>query len=160
MKLKTKKTRWTWGLITVIKDILGYIKFIKVIKSERQNPSSKFNKYNMKHNMFYVIYTMRSLDESDAVLDERMKRVRLLDTLRPVHTYLDDELGFAGNLTPEFSQFFNNENKPTLTYAAIYRYVFNKLSLFWIVKWSIIIGLILFLSKHIDFIINFIQKYI
>jgi len=159
MKLRIKSPS-QWGLVLVIKDILEYRRFITVIKNESRNKKSNFNKYNLKYNAFYVIYTMVSLDQSDAVLDERMKRVRVLDILKPIHTYLDDQLGFAGFLSPEFSQFYDDKGTPTLTYAAMYRYVFEKLSLRWVIKWFFIsIILLICWHYHTNFI-NYITSLI
>ena len=52
-----------------------------------------------------------------------------MENLNPVHQYLDYELGFPDYIVPEFNQFYDEENNPTLTYAAVYRFGFKRLSL-------------------------------
>jgi hypothetical protein len=151
-----------WGLVIAIQDIISYRKFISSIKIEARDPKSKYNLYKMKHNMFYTLYLTVSLEDSDDGLDFKMKRFRVFEILRPIHEYLDTDLGFAGKLAPEFSQFFDDKGRETLSYAAIYRFVFDKLSLFWVLKWGILIlGTTLFfkydLHKYIyEWIISYL----
>ena len=72
-------------------------------------------------------------------------RLRLVESLGNLHRYLDEELGFAECLTPEFNQFIDDEGNPTLTYLISYRFSFNKLSLGWVLKWIFLISLGTFL---------------
>jgi hypothetical protein len=83
------------------------------------------------------------IEETEAQLPEQVKRMRLVETIAPLLRYLDEELGFAECLTPEFNQFFDEDEKPTLTYLITYRFSFNKLSFWWIVRWSLIIPTII-----------------
>jgi hypothetical protein len=134
-KLKGNYSRISlWNRIPIVKvwkDISNYKSWIRTIDEEIDNPKSKFNKYKMDRSYFYVLYLPVSLPEEDALLPDNIKRLRLMEILSPVHQYLDDDLGFAGYLIPEFSQFYDEDNNPTLTYAAIYRFAFNKLSFKW-----------------------------
>jgi hypothetical protein len=100
---------------------------------------------------------MISLDDVDKALDARMKRFRVFEILKPVHDYIDSDLGFAGQITPEFSQFFDDKGAETLSYAAMYRYTFDKFSFAWLLKWIFILGviaLILIYSPIISWILN------
>lgn len=127
-----------WGLIKIWRDIDNYRDFMRVIKAEKANSASKFNKWDLKHNMFYTIYFTMDIKEEEAQLPEEIKRMRLVESLGNLHRYLDDELGFAECITPEFNQFFDDEGKPTLTYLITYRFSFNKLSLGYIIKWALL----------------------
>jgi len=138
--MKTLFNPSRWPLAIVIKDLINYNKFKNIIKSEARNPNSKLNQFKIKYNRFYTLYLIVSLDESDKGLDEKMKRFRVFEILKPVHQYLDDELGFAGSLTPEFSQFVDDKGIETLSYAAIYRFVFEKFSILWLIKWIFILS--------------------
>ena len=138
----------TWGIVKVWRDIENYRDFIRVIKKEKANKDSKFNKWKLNHNYFYTIYFTHDIEETENQLPEHIKRLRMFEQLAPVHRYFDEELGFAECLTPEFNQFINDDDTPTLTYLITYRFSFNKISLWWFVKWAAIItGIILILTS-------------
>jgi hypothetical protein len=128
----------TWGITKVYRDIENYRDWIRIIKREEADYQSKYSKWKLKHNFFYTIYFTMDIEENEAQLPEQIKRLRLIESLAPLHRYLDDDLGFAGCLTPEFNQFFDNDGKPTLTYLIAYRFSFNKLSLNWVIRWLFI----------------------
>ena len=129
----------TWGIFQIWNDIENYRDFIRVIKKEKADPNSKFNKWELKKNYFSTIYFTMDIKEEEEQLPENIKRLRLIESLAGLHRYLDEELGFAECLTPEFNQFYDDEGKPTLTYLIAYRFSFNKLSLNWLIKWCIIL---------------------
>jgi len=136
-----------WGkipLVGVIKDIQNYRSWIKTIQTEAENPHSKFNKFGLDFNFFYVLYVPVSLPQEDAVLPENIKRLRLMEVLAPLHQYLDNDLGFAGSIVPEFNQFYDEENNPTLTYGIIYRFAFDTLSLKWFLTRTLFTGFAIF----------------
>lgn len=150
MKKKTnfKKARTPfWKRIPVIgvwKDIQNYRSWIKIIQKEAENPHSKFNKFGMDCNYFYVLYLPVSLPQEDGVLPENIKRLRLMEVLSPIHQYLDSDLGFAGSIVPEFNQFYDDEGNPTLTYGIIYRFAFDTLSLKWVITRTLFTGFAIF----------------
>lgn len=139
-------------LVRVWRDIENYRSWISTIKAEAANPQSKLNRYKIDYNYFYVLYTPVSLPESDYNLPENIKRIRLMELLAPVHQYLDEELGFAGNIVPEFNQFFDEDDEPTLTYGAIYRFAFDRLNLQYIITRSIFVGVATWLILKYDLI--------
>lgn len=142
----------TWGVSKVWRDIENYRDWCRVIKSEEINKRSKYNTWNLNRNRFYTLYFTHSIKEEEAQLPEQIQRMRMLESMAPLHRYLDEELGFAGNLVPEFNQFFDEEGEPTLTYLIAYRFAFNTLSLKWVVKflikWAILITAISLFFKH------------
>lgn len=133
----------SWGLYKACVDLKNYVDFIKTMKKERNDVNSKFNKWNLKLNYFYNIYFTYDMDDTEANLPENVKKLRLVESLAPLHLYLDEDLGFAECLVPEINQFYNDKNEATLTYLIIYRFAFNKLSIGWLVKWSVIISLLI-----------------
>jgi len=141
----------TWGLFRVGNDIRNYADFIKTIKTEKNNQNSKWNKWKLNHNAFYTIFFTMDVEETETQLPQKIMRLRMIESLAPLHRYLDEELGFAECLTPEFNQFFDDEGNATLTFLITYRFSFNKLSLWWIVRWSLIVStaIILFTKLHI-----------
>lgn len=128
----------TWGLYLVIQDIINYRDWIKTINREKNNKNSKYNQFNLNHNWSYCLYVPISLDDTDKDLHEDIKKIRIIEISTPINRYLDEDLMFAEYIVPEFFQFMNDDETPTLTYGIIYRFAFNKLSINWIVKWGII----------------------
>jgi hypothetical protein len=153
-----KNPLWTRiPFIRVWRDIENYRSWIRVIKEESYNPLSKFNKFNLDYNYFYVLYLAVSLPDSDSNLSENIKRLRLMEILVPIHQYLDEELGFAGNIIPEFNQFFDDEDKPTLTYGVIYRFAFDRLNLQYVVTRFIGLGIVIWILTRFHIIGGLIE---
>jgi len=133
----------TWGISRVFNDIRNYKEFRRVVLNEERDPYSKFNKWKLTHNLFGTIFATLDVDENEAQLPQKIMRMRMIESLAPLHRYLDEELGFAECLIPEFNQFFDKDNNPTLTYLISYRFAFEKLSLRWIIRWSLIMTAII-----------------
>jgi hypothetical protein len=143
----------TWGLVRVWRDIDNYRDFIRIIKKERDNPRSKYSKWKLNHNAFYTIFFTHDIEESELGLPTHIMRLRMLESMAPLHRYLDEELGFAESLTPEFNQFIDDETQePTLTYLITYRYSFDKLSLWWVLRWSLIIPTVAIILSKLNLI--------
>jgi hypothetical protein len=139
MALNFLKPR-NWGVVKVFRDIENYADWIKTIKREQKNPKSKFNQFKLNRNYFYNVYTIVSLDDADADAPDAVKKVKVAEQLNGIHRYLDEELGFAECLVPEFNQFQDDRGNPTLSYLIMYRFAFNKLSLQWLLRWLFLIG--------------------
>lgn len=134
-----------WGLVKVYRDFDNYRDWIKTIKREEKDPNSKYNKFKFNRNYFYNVYLTVSLDEVDLQTTEIVQRLKIVEMLNPVHRYLDDELGFAECLTPEFNQFVDDKGNKTLTYLIMYRFAFNKFSLSWLFRWIIFVSILVYL---------------
>ena len=132
----------TWGIVKVWRDFENYFDFIRIIKREKNDKKSKFNKWKLNHNYFYTIYFTMDIEETEAQLPEQIKRLRIFESLAPLHRYLDEELGFAECLSAEFNQFYDDKDNPTLTYLIVYRFMFNKFSLGWLIKSLLKIGVL------------------
>ena len=143
-KRRIRKRRKTLPLIGVIRDFSAYRKWIKTIRDERDNPNSKFNKYNLSHNYFYILYVTVTLPQEDAALPDNIRRLRLVESLTPVHQYLDSDLGFADYISPDFGQFYDEDNEPTLSYGITYRFAFKTFGLRWVVTRTLLLGVLLF----------------
>ena len=141
----------TWGISRVWSDIANYRDWIRVIKREKKNINSPFNKWKIEHNPFYTIHFTMDVKEEELQLPETVMKLRLVESLAPLHRYLDEELGFAECLTPEFNQYVDAETgEPSLTYLISYRFSFNKLSFWWVVRWlSITISVLVALKLGI-----------
>lgn len=145
-----------WSIIKVYRDFENFRDWKTTIKREQLNPKSKFNKWKLQRTKLYDIYLIVTLDESDAQLKEDVKRMMVLESLTPLNLYLDEELGFAECLTCEFNQFEDPNGNLTLSYLIVYRFLFNKFSLKWLIKFFVTIGLIAFIIIRIDLVKQFI----
>lgn len=143
-KKRIRKKRRTLPLIGVIRDFSAYRKWVKAIREERNNPKSKFNTYNLSHNYFYILYVTVTLPQEDAALPDDIRRLRLVESLTPVHQYLDVDLGFADYIIPEFNQFYDEENEPTLSYGIVYRFAFKTFGLKWVITRTLFTGALIF----------------
>lgn len=142
MKTKKVKQKKSLPVVEVIKDLRNYRSWIRVIKEERSKANSKFNKYDLSHNYFYVLYVAITLPQEDAALPENIQRLRVMESLSPINWYLDVDLGFADYIIPEFNQFYDTNNNPTLTYGIVYRFAFKRLSLKWFLTRLTAVGLL------------------
>ena len=133
------------SLWLVIKDIENYIAWIKCIDKEKANPKSLWYKFNMKHNYFYTIYFPVALLEEDKALPDSIKRLKIVELLAPVHRYIDEDLQFAEYIVPEFNQFYDEDNKPTLIYGIVYRFAFKRLGFRWLISRSIFLTILLYI---------------
>jgi hypothetical protein len=159
MKTKTKNNKFlnwfkprNWGWIKVYRDFENFADWRKTIKREESDLKSKYNLWKLERTRLYDIYTIISLEDADANLTEAVKRTKVIETLNPLHRYLDDDLGFAECLNVEFNQFEDDEGKPTLSYLIVYRFNFKKFSLKWIAKFIIINAALIFVILHFNFI--------
>jgi len=142
---KHKKQRKGLALVGVIKDFKAYNKWIKTIQEERSNPNSKFIQYKLSHNFFYILYVTVTLPPEDSALPDDIRRLRLIESLTPVHQYLDNDLGFADYIIPEFNQFYDEEGEPTLSYGIVYRFGFKRFSLKWVITRTLMVGILAFI---------------
>jgi len=159
MKPKNKKTtmfNWLkpsrWGIIRVYRDFENFADWRRVIREEEAKPLSKYNMWKIERTKLFDLYTIVTLDEADNQLPEAAKRTKVIETLNPLHRYLDDDLGFAECLNCEFNQFEDDEGKPTLSYLIVYRFRFDKFSIKWVLKSLIILGVLTFIVIKFDLV--------
>jgi len=155
--MKKKIRNFKLPIIGVYKDIINYFDWVNTINNAKRIAESKYNKFNLSHSYFYTLYLIVTLADEDKVLPDPIKRLRVVESLRPINLYLDEELGFAEYLVPEFNQFYDEENNPTLSYGIVYRFSFKTLSLKWIITRTIFLTTFILLFTKFD-ILNFIKK--
>lgn len=145
-----------WAIRSVISDIKNYRDWIRTVDREKANIKSLWYKFGMKHNYFYTIYFPLTLPEEDRVLPDNIKRMRIVESLAPVHRYIDEDLQFAEYIVPEFNQFYE-ENEPTLTYGIVYRFAFKRLCLGWVISRTLIVGFLIWLLVNYPIIESVVQ---
>lgn len=147
-----------WAIVKVYRDIENYRDWCHVIKKEQANPNSNFNKWKLAKTKLCDVYLTISLEDSDAVLPETIKRIKLMEILNPLHKYLDEDLGFAECINCEFNQFEDDQHNPTLSYLIVYSFRWNKFSLKWLLKFIIKLGISIFII--VKFIIPWLSNLI
>jgi len=141
-----------WAIFKVYHDIENYLDWKKTILKEEYNKKSKYNIWKLERTKLFDIFLTVSLDENDANLPEIIKRTKVLEHLNPLNRYLDEELGFAGSLNIEFNQFADDKGNMTLTYLIVYRFIFEKLSIKWLIKTSLWLVLIIYIIMHYNLV--------
>ena len=124
-------------------DIANYRDWIRTIKREETNPDSIYRRFDMGKNIFYNIYVVVTLPDSDENLPENILRMRVLESLAPINRYLDENLRFGEYLTPEFNRVYDG-GAPTLSYVIMYRFTFHKFSVKWLLTRLGLIGCLIF----------------
>lgn len=140
-----------FGLRAGYRDIQNYREWIKVIKREKSNLESAYNKFGFSHNYTYMIYLVLTLDHTEGQLPDNIQRARIIEKLGPVNRYLDDELTFAEYLVPEFSQIFEDD-EATLSYVIAYRFAFQTIGLWWTLKRIVLFSGLTFIGFKIPWV--------
>lgn len=141
-----------WGIVKIYRDFENYLDWVKTIKREESNPRSSYNEYKLQRTKLFDLYITVSLEQEDKNLPETIQRVKVLESLNPIHKYLDEKLGFADCLNCEFNQYEDENKQLTLTYLIVYRFRFNKFSIVWILKNILIWGLIIFFVNKFNLV--------
>lgn len=121
------------GFREVWNDLVNYRDWIKTLDREKKNPKSLLNKYSLDYDFFRNLFVILTLPGEDLPLPDNIKRLRVTESLRPVNQYLDEDLNFSEFLIPEFNQVYQDD-EPTLSYMIIYRFVFRKLTWWWLIS--------------------------
>lgn len=154
VKTKRKIFNWlkpqNWGIVKVYRDFENYADWVATIKREESKTDSLYNKWKLQHTKLYDIYLIYSLEEVDLQLPETVQRTKVIEHLNPINRYLDDTLGFAECLNIDFNQFEDDSGKKTNTFLIVYTFNWNKFSLKWIIKMTIILSILLYVIIHFN----------
>jgi len=112
MRLKLKEA------IEIIK---GFKEFKKDIAEEMADPESGFNKYGLQLNKFGdVIFTQLDFDDAAFMSSDYNNQKMVMTKLAPIRKYLH-ELGWDDSLNMSISQFYDNDNFPTYSFAVEFK---------------------------------------
>ena len=134
------------GFVQCMKDLSNFRKFKKDIKREFQRRDSLFNKYKLKKNWLgNVIYVQLDFSDEDLMNANYDSETMLKIKLSPIVTYLSSELGWGDYLTPQISNFVDEDGNPSLSFAIMfvfdgYRLTFRKLLINILVSLGILSG--------------------
>lgn len=120
------------GFVQCIKDLSNFRKFKKDIKREIQRRDSLFNKYKLQKNWLgNVVYVQIDCSDEDLMNANYDSETMLKMKLSPIVTYLSSELGWGDYLTPQISNFVDEDGNPSLSFGVLfvfsgYRLTFTK----------------------------------
>ena len=101
------------GFVQCIKDLSNFRKFKKDIKREIQRRDSLFNKYKLQKNWLgNVVYVQIDCSDEDLMNANYDSETMLKMKLSPIVTYLSSELGWGDYLTPQISNFVDEDGNP------------------------------------------------
>lgn len=141
MKKKKLKKKKRLSIKVAIADINNYIDWIRTIKAEERDENSLYNKLGIKRS-FFTLYKVYSLSEEFKSIPENALRFKVIEAFSPVHKYLDMNLRFGEYVVPEFNRIYDDDNNPTLSFVGIYRFAFKKLSILFVLKRLVMLGII------------------
>jgi len=118
------------GIVQSIKDFSNFFKFRKMIRKEFKIRDSKFNKYNLKYNWLgNIVYVQINCTEED-FMNAYYDAEKMLDMkLAPIVSYLSSDLGWGDYLTPQISNFVDDDNNPSLSYGVLFVFTGYRLTL-------------------------------
>lgn len=131
-----------WGIVLAFRDIINFFKFKKEIREEIKNPHSKFNAFGLNRNKLgNVLYIQCDFVDSDFMGADYNNERMVMNYLKPIIMYLNDDIRWGEYLDIQISQFYDEDELPTYSYAVEFLYIFQKFSFKWLFKWiSIILG--------------------
>jgi len=115
--LNFKKTK------SVYKEIVNFFYILSVI--EKNKKTEEWKKFKLRSDWIGRIYTIISLTEEDMGDEEDMKRLKMLDRMRPVNEYLEANQ-LSELVIPNISPIPNSRS-----YLVVYTPYFSQLSYIW-----------------------------
>ncbi len=134
------------GIVQSIQDIRNFFRFKKDIKREIKRRDSKFNKFKLKKNWLgNVIYVQIDCDNEDLMNANYDAENMLKIKLSPIVSYLSSELNWGDYLTPQISNFVDEDGNLTLSYGILfvftgYRLTFTRALVYLLLSLGIIGG--------------------
>jgi len=110
---------------SVFREISNFLFILSTI--EKNEKTEEWKNFNLRTDIYNRIYTVLSLKEEDMGEMEDMKKLKILDKMRPLNMYLS-KLGLQEIIIPTVEEIANSRS-----YLVVYTPYFNNLTLKWIV---------------------------
>lgn len=107
----------------IFKEISNFLFIQSVI--EKNVDTEEWKSFSLRHDLANRIYTVISLREEDMGEMEDMKKLKVLDRMRPINEYITS-LGLQEIVMPSIE-----EIPDTRSYLVVYVPIFNRLSISW-----------------------------
>jgi hypothetical protein len=109
------------GFVQCIKDISNFFKFRREMRREFSHRDSKFNKLGLQLNWLKnVVYTQLNCTEEDLMNFGYDEEAMIMKKIQPIVEYLGTELGWSDYLSPQISNFVDENGEQTLSYGIIF----------------------------------------
>ena len=109
------------GWVQCFMDIKNFFKFKKEVKREFYTRDSKFNKFKLKRNWLgNIIYVQLDFSDEDLMNANYDSETMVMRRLQPIIEYLSRELDWGDYLTPQISNFIDEDENPSLSYGVLF----------------------------------------
>lgn len=120
---------YEFGIVQWFKDLSNFFKFKKQIKREFKRRDSKFNKFKLKRNWLgNIVYVQIDCTDEDLMNANYDTETMLGLKLRPIVSYLSEELGWGDYLVPQVSNFVDEDENLSLSYGVLFIFTGYKLT--------------------------------
>lgn len=135
-------------LIKIIQEINNYFFIGRVLRKHQNTP--EWNKHKLRVGYFNVIYCIVNLPPEVFESEELYYRAFIVEQLKPVNDYLAS-LNLQETVTLKVD---SKIDKDQGVYAYLARYIplFRELTLGWVIKWGIIVGVLTWLEVKYSYI--------
>lgn len=111
-------------------DLKNFFVFRKVVKDEMSRANSKMTQLNIKRNWLgNILYTQLNCNDTDFMNAEYDYDKMVMMKLKPYVTYLGQELGWSDYLTPQISNFVDEDGNTSLSYGVLFIFTGYSLTL-------------------------------
>ncbi len=120
------------GIVQCFKDFINFFKFKREMKREFYKRDSKFNQFKLKINTLgNIVYMQLNCTDEDLMNANYDSETMVMRKIQPVVEYLSRELDWGDYLTPQISNFVDEDENPSLSYGILfvftpYRLTFTK----------------------------------
>ena len=134
------------GIVQWFKDLSNFFKFKRQIKKEIKRRDSTFNKLKLKQNWLgNIVYVQIDCTDEDLMNANYDSETMVMRKIQPVVEYLSRELDWGDYLTPQISNFVDEDENPSLSYGILfvftpYNLTFTKFILMMLAGLGIIAG--------------------
>ena len=109
------------GIVQWFKDLSNFFKFRRQIKKEIKRRDSTFNKLRLKQNWLgNIIYVQIDCTDEDLMNANYDSETMVMRKIQPVVEYLSRELDWGDYLTPQISNFVDEDENPSLSYGILF----------------------------------------
>jgi hypothetical protein len=118
------------GWVQCFMDIINFFRFKKDVKHEFYQRDSKFNKFKLKRNWLgNIIYVQLDFSDEDLMNANYDSETMVMRRLQPIIEYLSRELDWGDYLTPQISNFIDEDENPSLSYGVLFIFTPIRLTL-------------------------------
>lgn len=117
------KSIYDFGWFQCLMDLINFFKFRKHMKQEFYTRDSKFNKFKLKRNWLgNIVYLQLNCTDEDLMNANYDSETMVMKKIQPIVEYLSRELDWGDYLTPQISNFVDENEEPSLSYGILFIY--------------------------------------